>query len=415
MKIESNEIKKIAKKIQQKGGNLYLVGGAVRDKLLGQEEKDTDYCVTGITAEEFKELFPEANIRGKFFEVFDINKTEFAMARIEKKIETGHSGFEIQTGKEINIVQDLARRDITINSMAVNVLTKELIDPFTGQEDLNNKIIRATTKAFKEDPLRVYRVARFASTLGFKVESGTIQMMKGLKKELNTLSVERVFIEFKKALEGETPSIFFQILKKAEVLDVHFKEIYDLIGAIQPEKYHPEGDSYNHTMMVVDHSVKHTKKLETRFACLVHDLGKGAIPKEEYPHHYLHDKTGPTLVRNMCNRLKMPTSWKKCGITSAKEHMIAGIFYKLKPGKKVSFIERVSKTILGLEGMKIVVNCDKFVTAMEEEIEIDFEKIGQKMMHKINGKYIEEKYNIKPSKEFAKILHEERIKWLTNY
>ena len=165
-----NQIKRIATKIKENGGKLYLVGGAVRDKLLEKEIHDKDYCVVGITAEEFKDLFPESIIRGKSFEVFELDRKEFAMARTEKKNGIGHKEFEITANKEITIEQDLARRDITINSIAEDVLTGELIDPFNGKSDLENKIIRATTGKFKEDPLRVYRVARFATTLQFEVE-----------------------------------------------------------------------------------------------------------------------------------------------------------------------------------------------------------------------------------------------------
>ena len=155
-----------------------------------------------------------------------------------------------------------------------------------GVKDIENKIIRATSKSFREDPLRVYRVARFASELNFKVEQETIKMMYELKKELSTLSKERVFCEFRKALKTNKPSIFFNILREANVLDIHFKEIYNLIGSLQPLEHHPEGDSYNHTMITVDNSVKLTDNLLIRYACLVHDLGKGLTPKEMYPHHY---------------------------------------------------------------------------------------------------------------------------------
>ena len=418
------DILEISNKIKNAGGNLYLVGGALRDCLLGFDVHDKDYCVTGITSDEFVKLFPEANIRGKSFEVFDIENTEFAMARKEKKTNAGHKGFEITTGKEITIEEDLARRDITINSMAIEVLTNKLIDPYGGKNDLENRIIKATTNAFKEDPLRVYRVARFASQLvgadsisakPFTIEPNTIKLMNELKTELNTLSAQRVFTEFKKALSTNKPSIFFDVLRKANVLEIHFKEIHDLIGSLQPEKFHPEGDSYNHTMIVVDKSVEYTKELEIRFACLVHDLGKGITPEEEYPHHYEHDKTGIKLVKDLCNKLKTPISWEKCGITAVKEHMKGGIFYKLRPGKKVEFIETAAKSILGLIGMEIVILCDKSSTQNNPKNEVEFRRIGEKMLKEINGKYIEQKYNIKPDKSFAKKLHEERIKWLINY
>ena len=145
--------------------------------------------------------------------------------------------------------------------------------------------------------------------------------MNKLRDELNTLSKERVFVEFKKALSTDNPSIFFNVLKEAGVLDVHFKEIYDLIGSLQPIKYHPEGDSYNHTMIAVDNSACLTDNLIIRYATLVHDLGKGLTPKEMYPHHYGHDTKGVEPVRNLSNRIGVPVVWKKAGITSTKEHM----------------------------------------------------------------------------------------------
>ena len=148
--------------------------------------------------------------------------------------------------------------------MAQEVLTKELIDPFGGREDLKNGVVRATSERFKEDPLRVYRVARIAAMLNFEVDKGTIEMMNSLKNELLSLSKERVFTEFRRALETDKPSIFFDVLKKAELLEVHFKEVYDLIGAIQPIKYHPEGDSYNHTMLALDNSAKVTNNVRFR-------------------------------------------------------------------------------------------------------------------------------------------------------
>ena len=267
-------------------GRLYLVGGAVRDSLLNRPISDEDYCVVGIEKELFLKLFPKSHPRGKSFEVFDIEGKEFALARIEKKIGKGHKEFEIVVGKEITIEEDLKRRDITINSIAKDVLTGEIIDPYDGVEDIKNKTIKATSKAFKEDPLRVYRVARFASEFEFTVEKNTIAMMNKLKSELKTLSKERVFGEFRKALNTSKPSTFFNVLRDADILDVHFKEIYNLIGSLQPIKHHPEGDSYNHTMLALDNSVELTNDLIVRYSVLVHDLGKGLTPKEMYPHHY---------------------------------------------------------------------------------------------------------------------------------
>lgn len=401
----------IANKIKEKGGTLYLVGGAVRDELLKREVHDEDYCVQGLDISEFEELFPNAFKRGKFFGVYDIEKKEFALARKERKVGEGHKEFDITTGKEISIEEDLSRRDITINSIAKEVLTNKIVDPYKGSEDLKNKIIRATTKSFKEDPLRVYRVARFASLLDFEVEEQTLEMMRELKGELETLSPERVFDEFRKALATDRPSIFFKVLRKADVLDVHFKEIYDLIGQLQPEKYHPEGDSFNHTMIVVDKSAELTKDLSIRFSALVHDLGKGITPKEILPHHYGHDINGVSLVEKFARRLKIPNSWMKCGKVSAKEHMLGGIFNRMTPKKQVDFIERVSKSSLGLDGMKIVVLCDRW---REEEIpeDIIFDKIGKECIKQINGEYIKQKYDIKDMQDVKDLLRKERIEWI---
>ncbi len=406
-------ILQIANKIKDVGGTLYLVGGAIRNKFLNLPITDEDYCVTGLTKEKFQEIFPEAKIQGKSFPVFTINNKEFALARKERKIGIGHKAFEFLADENITIEEDLSRRDLTINSIAENVLTKEIIDPFNGIQDLKDKILRKTTDAFIEDPLRVYRTARFAATLEFTVDSNTIELMKSLKSELNTLSKERVFIEFKKALSSNKPSIFFEVLKQAEVLDVHFKEISNLIGKIQPEKYHPEGDSYNHTMIALDNSAKLTNNLEIRFSSLAHDFGKGNTPKAILPHHYGHDERGVELVKKFGNRIGLPNSWIKCGKTACKWHMKAGIFEQMTASKKIDLIENVAQSYLGLEGLKIVVACDKSRNNLQEMLNyITFEKIGNECLNEINGDYIKQKYPNINGKEFGKRLHEERVKWL---
>ena len=401
------DIKQIAKKIKENGGNTYLVGGAVRDAILNKSIKDEDYCVTGLTSEKFMKLFPNAHIRGKSFEVFDLENKEFALARKETKVGRGHKEFKIETNEDISIEEDLKRRDITINSIAQDVLTKEIIDPFGGQEDLESKTIRATSERFSEDPLRVYRVARIAATLDFKVSRKTLNMMNRLKDELLTLSKERVFVEFRKALSADKPSIFFKVLREAEVLDVHFKPIYDLIGAIQPIKYHPEGDSYNHTMLALDNSAKLTSDVKIRFCTLVHDLGKGRTPKEMYPHHYNHEQRGVAPLKELCKTLGCPTDWERCGKTAVLEHMKGGRFPKMTIAKKVTFIEKIDKTNLGLKGLQIVVYCDRsrYIDASKEEIKeekYDFYNIGRKMLKEIDGEYIINKYGLKPGIEFGK-------------
>ena len=406
------QVEEIANKIKEKGGSLYLVGGAVRNKFLNLEIHDEDYCVCGLTEEEFIKLFPNAKPRGKAFKVFDLDGKEFALARKDVKKGLGHKDFEIQSNPNITIEEDLYRRDITINSIAENVLTKEIIDPFNGLKDIQNKIIRATSLSFKDDPLRVYRVARFASQLEFNVDVETIKLMKSMKSELSTLSKERVFEELKKALATDKPSIFFEVLRKADVLDAHFKEINDLIGVLQPEKYHPEGDAYNHTMLVLDYVSQNTKDLSIRFSALVHDLGKGLTPKEEYPHHYGHEDKGVTLVGTLGNRIGAKNEWIKAGKVACREHMRGGIFYKMKPSTKVDFIERVSKTKLGLDGLQLIVNADKLSGGRIPQGNFNFADIGKKCLEEVNGDFIKQKYNIKEGIEFYKILRQERIEWI---
>lgn len=408
------DIIQIAKKIEKAGGRLYLVGGAVRDEILKRKIQDKDYCVTGITKEEFQNLFPEAIQRGKSFPVFDLYHQEFAFARKEKKIGEGHKGFEIECSPNITIQEDLARRDITINSIAKDILTGEMIDPFGGKEDIQKRKIKATTDAFSEDPLRVYRVARFAAQLEFEVEKNTLEQMKGLKEELATLSKERVFIELKKALTSNKPSIFFRVLKEADVLAVHFYEIKELIGAIQPKEYHPEGDAFEHTMLVLDRGAELTDKLEIRFSCLVHDLGKGSTSKELLPHHYGHEERGVPLVEKLGNRIGVPNVWIKCGKIAAREHMRGGNFYQMTTKKQVELIERVYPSVLGLDGLQIVVIADKTSRGVEREVK-EFSEIGKKCMQQINGTSIMKKYLLKEGKEINKKLHEERIKWMKSY
>lgn len=416
------DIKQIAKKIQENGGCLYLVGGAVRDSFLGRINHDEDYVVTGIESSDFEKLFPEAFKRGKSFEVFDIEGKEFAIARKERKTGLGHKEFEIEANSKITIEEDLARRDITINSIAQNVLTGEIVDPFNGKEDIKNKIIRKTTNHFREDPLRVYRVARFGAELEFEISEDTIKEMNILRNELIELSAERVFTEFRKALLAKKPSIFFDSLRKANVLDIHFKEIFNLIDVEQPKLYHPEGDAYNHTMLVVNYAAKLTenydsdRKAEIRFAALVHDFGKALTPKEEYPHHYGHESNGIKPIRDFSNRLKVPNRFIKCGKTSSIEHMRGGIFERMKPSTKVDFLERVSKSILGLDGLQIIVYSDRlsneYLKQEKENSVLDFEKIGKEMLKDVEGERIKQKYNLQEGIVLKNKIREERIKWM---
>lgn len=398
------EIVEMAKQIEGKGGRLYLVGGAVRDKYMNIEPHDTDYCVTGLNCDEFEELFPKAYKRGKFFCVYDIEGIEFALARRDIKTGEKHTDFEVQTDKNITIEEDLQRRDVTINSIAIDVLTGKVIDPFGGIKDIENRVIRATSNAFADDALRVYRVAVLATKYGFDIEENTLNLMRELKPTLNYISGERVLEELKKALRCDKPSIFFDVLRKVDCLDVHFKEIYDLIGVIQPVQYHPEGDAYNHTMEVVDRAAQMTKETKIRFAALTHDLGKAKTRKENWPHHYGHEKYGVHCIASLCNRLHVSNQWRKAAIVACSEHMIGGMYDEIRTAKKVDLIDRVYRTSLGIEGLEIIVNSDK-----HPEKKIEFAEIGKYIMENINGK---EMVNITDYNVLKEKVRAKRIRYL---
>ena len=399
--------KEIAKLIAENGGRLYLVGGAVRDELMGREINDYDYCIVGLEPEDVIRLFPDAISYGKSFPVFNIFGNEYALARKEIKVSEGHKGFEIVSDKSITIEEDLRRRDITINSIAKDILTEDYKDPYSGVEDIKNKIIRATSEAFVEDPLRVYRVARFAAQLDFDVSKETIELMQKVNCELNTLSVERIYSELFKALKASKPSRFFEVLRKSNSLKIHFKEVFDLIGKTQPEKYHPEGDAFNHTMMVLDKVAAQTDNDELIFAALVHDLGKGTTPLEMLPRHLGHEERGVELVKGLCNRLKLPTNYEKAGVVACTEHMKAGIYNEMRIPTRVDFLERIAKSVIGLEGMEILANADN-----TKAKPLRFAKVGEEMLEKINAKNYPKDIDYKVLKER---LRNERIEWLKNH
>lgn len=377
---------KIAKIIKENNGTLYLVGGSLRDTILNLPVHDLDFCVTGISFVKFKELFPQSKIIGKDFPVFLLNSHEFALARTELKTSSGHLGFKITSNETITIQEDLKRRDITINAIAKDVLTGEIIDLFDGISDLQKGVIRHVSNAFLEDPLRVYRVARFAAKFNFKVDNSTIELMKKQRSELLTLSVERIFIELKKALQTSTPSTFFNILKQANLLNVHFKEIYNLIDVPQPEKYHPEGDVYNHTMIVLDKVAKETNDEVIRFCALTHDFGKAETKKELLPQHIGHEMSGIDIIRDFCNRLKTPTIWKKKAIATCKYHMKAGICKDMRPYKLAKFFNEVNKSAITLKELNIISNADDMLNREK----LQFNELGEKMIKIINGNFLKE-------------------------
>ncbi|WP_153915303.1 multifunctional CCA addition/repair protein [Shewanella sp. TC10] len=303
---------------------IYLVGGAVRDALLTLPIKDKDYVVVGGSVEEMFDLgFSQV---GRDFPVFLHPKTqqEYALARTERKSGQGYGGFSCEANKEVTLEQDLLRRDLTINAMAQDD-AGTIFDPYNGQRDLELRLLRHVSDAFVEDPLRVLRVARFAARfahLGFDIADETIALMKQISEsgELDYLTPERVWQELEKALSTKHPEVFFQQLRKCGALKVLFPEIDALYGVPQPEKWHPEIDSGIHTMLVLQSAAQLSDKKTIRFAAAVHDLGKAITPKELWPKHHGHGQKGLSVIKKLCQRIKVPNEYKELALLCSDQH-----------------------------------------------------------------------------------------------
>lgn len=323
----------------------FLVGGAVRDQLLGLEVIDKDFVVVGATPEVMlKKGFKEV---GKDFPVFLHPKTgeEYALARTERKSGRGYKGFVVDFSDDITLEQDLIRRDLTINAMAQDS-AGDITDPYHGQKDIENKVLRHVSPAFAEDPLRVLRVARFAarfSHLDFTVAAETMALMTELvnQGELEFLTAERVWTETHKALNTQSPQVYFEVLRECGALNVLFPEIDCLWGIPNPEKWHPEIDTGVHTMMVLEQAALKSNETIIRFAAVVHDLGKGVTPKEQWPQHRGHEESGVPLIKDLCRRIKAPKEYENLAVQVSRFHLHCHKMFELRP----QTIYKVLKTI----------------------------------------------------------------------
>ncbi len=303
----------------------YRVGGCIRDRLLGLPVKDHDWVVVGATPQQML----DAGFRpvGKDFPVFlhPDTQEEHALARTERKTAPGYTGFVFHTAPDVTLEQDLARRDLTINAMA-ETEDGEIIDPFNGQQDLKDRLLRHVSPAFVEDPVRILRVARFAARfaeLGFHVADETQALMQQMvdNGEVDALVPERVWQETLRALQENNPSTFFEVLRECGALARLFPEIDRLFGVPQPEQHHPEIDTGVHTMMVLQQAVKLSDDPAVRFAALVHDLGKGTTPEEEWPSHVDHEERGVPLVEALCARYKAPNEFRELAVLVTRYHL----------------------------------------------------------------------------------------------
>ena len=330
----------LCRRIQAAGGQPFIVGGAVRDSLMGRQSNDVDLCVVGMTMPQLIAVFPEGEAVGKDFPIVVVDDIEIALARVERKIGKGHDGFACDTSG-VTLEQDLFRRDLTINAMAMDPFSGDIIDPFGGREDIVYKMLRPVSEAFMEDPLRVLRSARFAAQLGFKPTQELVNMCQFLRLKLPELSQERVFEELMKALASPKPNMFFSCLKQFDCLEMVFPEIAALQGRVQPEKYHPEGDAFVHTLLVIDRARELGADEATMFAALVHDLGKAVTDDNNLPHHYNHEALGVPLVHQFCDRLKVPNAMRDAGVAASREHLNIHRFNELKAVTKARLLERL--------------------------------------------------------------------------
>lgn len=324
---------------------VYLVGGAVRDHLLGHPYHEKDYVVVGATPAQMLDLGYQPV--GKDFPVFlhPQTKEEYALARTERKSGTGYHGFEFHTHVSVTLEQDLIRRDLTINAMAMDD-AGQIYDPYGGQQDLENRILRHVSDAFVEDPLRVLRIARFAArytSAGFVIADETLALMQRLTEtgELNALTPERVWKETSRALSERHADVYFEVLRQCGALKVLFPEIDALYGIPQRPEYHPEIDCGIHTMMSLQQACRQNYSLDVRFAVLVHDLGKALTPVEELPRHIMHEERGIKPVNELCDRLKVPTYTKQLALAVCKEHLKCHQAFNLKPGTLWRLLQRL--------------------------------------------------------------------------
>jgi tRNA nucleotidyltransferase (CCA-adding enzyme) len=325
------------------GLQVYLVGGAVRDRLLGVPERERDWVVVGARPEELEKrgFLPV----GREFPVFLHPETreEHALARLERKVAPGYRGFETRFSPDVTLEDDLRRRDLTINAMAQDA-SGALIDPYGGRRDLEARVLRHVSDAFAEDPVRILRVARFAARyarLGFAVAEETLALMRRMVEggEAAALVPERVWQETEGALGSGNPEVFFEVLRSCGALQVIYPEIEALFGVPQPAKWHPEIDTGVHTLMVLRMAASLSASTAVRFAALVHDLGKAETRREFWPSHHGHEEKSVRLVERLAARLRIPGEHRDLAVLAARHHGVAHKALELKPSTVLRLLE----------------------------------------------------------------------------
>jgi len=342
----------------------YLVGGAVRDEILGYPFTEKDWVVVGATAGEM--LAAGYQQVGKDFPVFlhPETKEEYALARTERKTAAGYKGFEVHASPDVTLEDDLIRRDLTINAIAKDE-NGEYVDPYNGIADIENKVLRHVSDAFLEDPVRILRIARFLARyahLGFSIAGETMELMKDMVTagEVDALVPERVWQEMKKALTEKTPGAFITCLRDCSALQRILPELDCLFGVPQPEEHHPEIDTGIHTLMVLEQACLLSDAADVRFAALLHDLGKGTTPEKEWPRHIAHEARGADIVKKVCQRLRIPNEYRDLAERTARFHLHYHRALELKPAT-------VIKTLEQLDAYRKPERFEKFLLASEAD------------------------------------------------
>jgi tRNA nucleotidyltransferase (CCA-adding enzyme) len=320
----------------------YIVGGAVRDALLGLPVNDRDWVVVGATPHEM--IAAGYLPVGKDFPVFLHPQTreEYALARTERKTARGYHGFVFHAEPDVTLEEDLARRDLTINAMAQDD-DGSIVDPFGGRRDLEQRVLRHVTAAFREDPVRILRVARFAARFTeFTLAPQTLELMREMVRagEVDALVAERVWQELARGLMERQPSRMFDVLRDCGALERLLPEVQRLWGVPQRADWHPEVDAGVHLMMVLDMAARLAAPLPVRFACLTHDLGKGTTPPELLPQHTGHEERSAQLLRDVCERLRVPTDCRELAEVVAREHVHVNASGDLDGAGLVRLLER---------------------------------------------------------------------------
>lgn len=324
---------------------VYLVGGAVRDRLLGRTVSEHDYVVVGATPEQ---MLAQGYLPvGSDFPVFlhPQTKEEYALARTERKSGVGYGGFTFYTSPDLSLEDDLIRRDLTINAMA-QAEDGSIIDPYGGQQDLQDRILRHVSPAFIEDPLRVLRVARFAARyapFGFSIAPETLDLMQALvsQGEIHHLTPERIWKETQRALTEDRAEVYFEVLRECGALQVIMPEVDALFGVPQRPEYHPEVDTGIHTLMTLQRACEAGYSDRVRFATVLHDLGKALTPPDILPRHTEHEARGIEPIRTLCKRLKVPSQYQQLAELVCREHLMCHRVMELRAGTIWRLLQRL--------------------------------------------------------------------------